>query len=49
MDTCVNTLVSIPNTKETAAARGVKPTTVWRLTKRGLLNPNRATRCRSIP
>jgi hypothetical protein len=33
------------NTKETAAAIGVKPTTVWRLTKRGLLNPNRATRC----
>jgi hypothetical protein len=31
-------------TEETAAALGVKPTTVWRLTKRGLLNPNRATR-----
>ena len=31
-------------TKETAAALGVKPTTVWRLTKRGLLKPNRATR-----
>jgi hypothetical protein len=32
------------DTKETAAALGVKPTTVWRLTKRGLLRPNRATR-----
>jgi hypothetical protein len=31
-------------TEETAAALGVKPTTVWRLTKRGLLKPNRATR-----
>lgn len=31
-------------TEETAAALGVKATTVWRLTKRGLLNPNRATR-----
>jgi hypothetical protein len=31
-------------TNETAAALGVKPTTVWRLTQRGLLNPNRATR-----
>jgi len=31
-------------TKETAAALGVKPTTIWRLTKRGLLKPNRATR-----
>jgi hypothetical protein len=29
---------------ETAAALGVRPTTVWRLTKRGLLTPNRATR-----
>jgi hypothetical protein len=31
-------------TNETAAALGVKPTTIWRLTQRGLLNPNRATR-----
>jgi hypothetical protein len=31
-------------TEETAAALGIKPTTVWRLCKRGLLNPNRATR-----
>jgi hypothetical protein len=31
-------------TEETAAALGVKPTTIWRLCKRGLLNPNRATR-----
>jgi hypothetical protein len=31
-------------TEETAAALGIKPTTVWRLTQRGLLNPNRATR-----
>ena len=31
-------------TNETAAALGVKPTTVWRLTQRGLLRPNRATR-----
>lgn len=29
---------------ETAAALGIKETTLWRLTKRGLLNPNRATR-----
>jgi hypothetical protein len=35
--------------KETAAALGVKPTTVWRLTKRGLLKPNRATRCPLYP
>ena len=32
------------NIKETAAAIGCKPTTIWRLTKRGLLKPNRATR-----
>jgi DNA-binding transcriptional MerR regulator len=31
-------------TEETAAALGVKPTTIWRLTQRGLLKPNRATR-----
>lgn len=31
-------------TEETAAALGVKPTTIWRLCKRGLLSPNRATR-----
>lgn len=31
-------------TDETAAALGIKPTTVWRLTQRGLLKPNRATR-----
>jgi hypothetical protein len=31
-------------TEETAAALGIKPTTVWRLTQRGLLKPNRATR-----
>lgn len=31
-------------TRETAEALGVKPTTIWRLTKRGLLKPNRATR-----
>ena len=31
-------------TNETAAALGIKPTTVWRLTQRGLLRPNRATR-----
>ncbi len=31
-------------TEETATALGVKPTTVWRLTQRGLLRPNRATR-----
>lgn len=31
-------------TEEAAAALGIKPTTIWRLTKRGLLNPNRATR-----
>lgn len=31
-------------TDETAAALGVKPTTIWRLTQRGLLHPNRATR-----
>jgi len=31
-------------TNETAAALGVKPTTIWRLTQRGLLTPNRATR-----
>lgn len=37
------------NTKETAAALGIKPTTVWRLTKRGLLKPNRATRCPLYP
>jgi len=36
-------------TKETAAALGVKPTTIWRLTKRGLLKPNRATRCPLYP
>ena len=29
---------------ETAAALGITPITVWRLTQRGLLNPNRATR-----
>ncbi len=31
-------------TDETAAALGVRPTTIWRLTQRGLLHPNRATR-----
>jgi DNA-binding transcriptional MerR regulator len=31
-------------TDETAAALGVRPTTIWRLAKRGLLVPNRATR-----
>jgi predicted DNA-binding transcriptional regulator AlpA len=31
-------------TEEAAAALGIKPTTIWRLCKRGLLNPNRATR-----
>jgi hypothetical protein len=31
-------------TKETAAALGLQATTIWRLTQRGLLNPNRATR-----
>jgi DNA-binding transcriptional MerR regulator len=31
-------------TEETADALGVKKTTVWRLTQRGLLKPNRATR-----
>jgi DNA-binding transcriptional MerR regulator len=31
-------------TEETAASLGVKPTTIWRLTQRGLLKPNRATR-----
>jgi len=36
-------------TSETAAALGVKPTTVWRLTKRGLLKPNRATRIPLYP
>jgi hypothetical protein len=29
---------------ETAAALGIKETTLWRLTKRGLLHPNRSTR-----
>lgn len=29
---------------ETAAALGIKETTLWRLTRRGLINPNRATR-----
>jgi hypothetical protein len=31
-------------TEETAAALGLTPITVWRLTQRGLLKPNRATR-----
>ena len=31
-------------TQETADALGVDTVTVWRLTKRGLLKPNRATR-----
>jgi hypothetical protein len=31
-------------TEETAAALGLRPTTIWRLTQRGLLSPNRATR-----
>jgi hypothetical protein len=31
-------------TSETAAALGIKETSVWRLTRRGLLKPNRATR-----
>jgi hypothetical protein len=31
-------------TEETAAALGITPITVWRLTQRGLLNPNRSTR-----
>lgn len=30
--------------KEAAEALGIKATTLWRLTKRGLLKPNRATR-----
>lgn len=34
---------------ETAAALGVKPTTIWRLTTRGLLRPNRATRIPLYP
>jgi hypothetical protein len=37
------------NTRETADAIGVKPTTVWRLTKLGLLKPNRATRIPLYP
>lgn|GEM_PF-2535887 len=32
-----------------AAALGVTPITIWRLTKRGLLKPNRATRCPLYP
>lgn len=47
------TLSKIPRlaytTEETAAALGVRPTTVWRLTKRGLLKPNRATRIPLYP
>jgi len=35
--------------RETAAALGVTPITVWRLTKRGILKPNRATRCPLYP
>jgi hypothetical protein len=35
--------------KETAFALGCKPSTVWRLTKRGLLKPNRATRVPLYP
>jgi DNA-binding transcriptional MerR regulator len=31
-------------TAETAAALGLRPTTIWRLTQRGLLKPNRSTR-----
>ena len=31
-------------TSETAAALGLDEVTIWRLCKRGLLNPNRATR-----
>jgi hypothetical protein len=31
-------------TSETAAALGIDEVTIWRLCKRGLLNPNRATR-----
>jgi hypothetical protein len=31
-------------TQETAVALGIDTVTVWRLTKRGLLTPNRATR-----
>ena len=31
-------------TRETAAALGIDEVTIWRLCKRGLLNPNRATR-----
>jgi len=31
-------------TEEVATALGIRPTTVWRLTQRGLLRPNRATR-----
>ena len=31
-------------TNEAAAALGLRPTTIWRLTQRGLLTPNRATR-----
>jgi transcription elongation factor Spt5 len=36
-------------TSETAAALGVKNTTVWRWTKRGLLKPNRASRIPLYP
>ena len=32
------------NSEETAAALGITTITLWRLTKRGLLKPNRATR-----
>jgi len=31
-------------TTETAKALGIDEVTIWRLTKRGLLKPNRATR-----
>jgi hypothetical protein len=31
-------------TSETATTLGLDEVTIWRLTKRGLLNPNRATR-----
>lgn len=53
MNTCVTQSTGQPSgaiprlaltRTETASALGVKPTTIWRLTQRGLLKPNRATR-----
>jgi len=58
MNTCVSLSTGQPSgaiprlaltTKETAIALGVKATTIWRLTQRGLLNPNRATRIPLYP